>query len=150
MKNNTKLIMETWRRYLAENIDDDPRTYDPEEGRPSGNPVEVDPDLAGNLYNTEFDRELQGPDDYVPDEFIVEDILEYLHTHPSASDEELANMFNAYPEDIQVARSKFDMSSQARQQDVMDMNQLDQDSGSTYNSQEAEMEMPLSDSDYDF
>ena len=126
MKNNTKLIMETWRRYLTENIDEDPRTYDPEEGRPLGRPV-TDPHLSGDLSDSGFDRETQGPDDYVPDEMIIDEILAHLRMSPSASDEDLKQMFGAFDEDIEAARSRFDMESQ-----------------------QDEMEMPLSDSDYDF
>ena len=149
MKNNTKLIMETWRRFLSESIEEDPGTYDPEEGRPTGKPV-VEPDLSGNFNDSDFDRETQGPDDYIPDEMIVDEILEYLHTHPNTSDDELMSMFDAYAEDIHAARSKFSMSRRARQQDEIDMDQLNQDSGSIYSSQDAGMEMPLPDSDYDF
>ena len=149
MKNNTKLIMETWRRFLAESPEDDPRTYDPEDGLPSGPQLQPDSDMMQEPQMSDFDRETQGPDDYVPDELIVDEILEYLHTYPDVDDNELKEMFGAYDEDIQAARSKLDMSREARHQDEMDMDRLDRQSGSSYDSQDASMQVPMPDSDYD-
>ncbi len=130
MKNSAKLIVESWRRFLSEGMPDDPgQTQDPEEPV-SGERLIPDHDMMGD-----FDREVQGPETYVPDEMIVEEILEYLHTNPKASDEELVEMFDAYEEDIQEARSKFDSSMMTRQQDEMDMDSLDMETGSDYDSQ---------------
>ena len=49
MKNNTKLIMETWRRFLAEGPD--APMYDPEEGEPSGEPIDPseEKELSGDV-----------------------------------------------------------------------------------------------------
>ena len=145
MKNNTKLIMETWRKFLSEGPEDAPM-YDPEYGEPEGPQLQPDPQMTGDSQTSDFDREVQGPDKYIPDEMIVDEILEYLHTNSNASDEELTEMFGAYDEDIQAAREKFDMSKMTRQQDEMDMDQLDMESGSSYDSPTAGMEMPLPDS----
>ena len=49
MKNNTKLIMETWRRFLAEGPD--APMYDPEEGEPTGDPIDPseETELSGDV-----------------------------------------------------------------------------------------------------
>jgi hypothetical protein len=63
MKNNTKLIMETWRRFLKEGPDDleDPRTYDPYDGQPQGSPV-TDDDLSGDEDLEEYNDDPYDPE----------------------------------------------------------------------------------------
>ena len=130
MKSNTKLIMETWRRFLkegTEGIGPDGMVRDEDEDFDASKlpPVE-DNDLSGDLEMTDsmniedpFDRETQGPDDYIPDEMIIDEILEYLRNHPSTSDEDLAEMFGAYDEDIQAARLRQEVPSTTPQVDDM-------------------------------
>ena len=65
MKNNTKLIVETWRRFLNEGDQNEEGQYsDPDETVPPLPPVEEDPDLSGDVPqrdNLPFD------DEYNPD-----------------------------------------------------------------------------------
>ena len=50
MKNNTKLIMETWRRFLNEGDQNEEGQYsDPDETVPPLPPVEEDPDLVDDI-----------------------------------------------------------------------------------------------------
>ena len=72
MKNNTKLIMETWRRFLSEGSPEDPgQMQDPEEPV-SGEPLDGDPDLEGDqpYYSPASEEPPEGfyDDDY-PDGF---------------------------------------------------------------------------------
>ena len=105
MKNNTKLIMETWRRFLKEGPDgiDEPL---PDEAEFESDMPPVDADLSDDP----FDREVQGggPDgEYMPDEGIIDDLLTVLEINPSASDEELMEKVpEAYQEDIDAARKR--------------------------------------------
>ena len=50
MKNNTKLIMETWRRFLSEGPQEDPgQTHDPDLPEPTGEEVPYDEDLVSDI-----------------------------------------------------------------------------------------------------
>lgn len=105
MKNNTKLIMETWRRFLKEGPDGIDKPLPDEAEFESDDPPE-DADLSGNP----FDREVQGGGpggEYIPDEGIIDDLLGVLEINPSASDEELMEKVpEAYREDIDAARKQ--------------------------------------------
>jgi len=119
MKNNTKLIMETWRRFLKEGPQDDPGQYQDPDDHIEGEPLEGDEDLENlpaedDLESGPFDREVQGggPNgEYIPDEAIVDVIRQEIDANPSITDEELMQKVpEAYPEDIEAARNFQDVS----------------------------------------
>lgn len=114
MKNNTKLIMETWRRFLKEGSDDleDPGTYDPYDGMPPGENLEPDSDLTDMDYMSSedpFDRVTQGPDEYIPDEGIIEEIVDMLNIKPHLSPEDIKNQLGMddIDEEIGIARERY-------------------------------------------
>ena len=49
MKSNTKLIVETWRKFLLEGSEDGDPMYDPEDGEPEGPATPSDEDLLDPL-----------------------------------------------------------------------------------------------------
>ena len=73
MKNNTKLIMETWRRFLAEGPENHPGQFkDPSDPEPKGLPVEEDEDMVPQRNSTPFDDEYNPEGD--PDPDLLDDI----------------------------------------------------------------------------
>ena len=72
MKNNTKLIMETWRRFLSEGLPDDPGQMEDPEDPVSGSPVS-DSDLEGDqsYYSPASEEPSEGyyDEDYNPQGF---------------------------------------------------------------------------------
>lgn len=104
MKNNTKLIMETWRRFIKEGPDGIDEELPGEPPFEDQEPLEGDEDLESGP----FDREVQGggPNgEYIPDEGIINVIRQEIDSNPSITDEELMQIVpEAYPEDIEAAR----------------------------------------------
>lgn len=104
MKNNTKLIMETWRRFLNE--EDAMDRDDPMSGKaplPNEPPFEDDMPLSGDKdLEVSFDPETQsGPDDF---EGNVASIRELIEEYQEMSDEELLNL-KYTQEEIDEARA---------------------------------------------
>jgi hypothetical protein len=115
MKNNTKLIMETWRRFMKEGPQDEEFdinepfdfTGDYSDGElPQKNEPPFD---HSEPVSDDFDRETQGPDSYVPDTGIVNAIVSKLKVEPHLTDEDIMEEVpEAYPEDIEKARRSFE------------------------------------------
>ena len=101
MSNNTKLIMETWRRFLNEAEMDGQM---PKAGEPpfeSDDPVEEDPDMTEMVP---FDPLTQtGPNDF---DLNVLSIIELLEEDPDMSDERLLAL-KFSQEEIDQARSQY-------------------------------------------
>ena len=87
MKNNTKLIMETWRRFLNEGDQNEEGQYsDPDETVPPLPPVEEDPDLSGDVpqrNNLPFD------DEYNPDGDLDSELADDIERIDSESEREM-------------------------------------------------------------
>ena len=85
MKNNTKLIVETWRRFLNEGDQNEEGQYsDPDETVPPLPPVEEDPDLVDDIKR--IDSESEGEmsmEMNMPDE----DFVDLPHALPHAGDD---------------------------------------------------------------
>jgi len=89
MSNNTKLIMETWRRFINEGEDpvdgQEPQVLEP--AFESNVPVEEDPDMNEEVP---FDPLTQtGEDEF---ELNVQSIIELLEEDPNMSDERLLDL----------------------------------------------------------
>ena len=148
MKNNTKLIMETWRRFLNEEEDPMDR-QDSMTGKtplPGEAPFEEEQPLQGDQdlgtpVDT-FDRESQGggpSGQYIPDEGIVDELMKVLSMNPLATDDDLMERVpEAYPEDIEEARTQHQEEMPGSMQDMHD--DLSAQTGGDYDSQSAGLE----------
>jgi len=141
MKNNTKLIMETWRRFLNEEDSIPGKTPLPGEAPfEEEQPLQGDQDLSAP--GDTFDLETQGggpSGQYIPDEGIVDELMLVLSMNPSATDEDLMQRVpEAYPEDIEEARAQRQEEMSGSMQDMHD--DLSSQSGGDYNSQSAGLE----------
>ena len=100
MKNNTKLIMETWRRFLkegTEGIDENGMVIEVEDDPSSLSPVS-DSDLEGLGYDEEAGLYgAAGDDDYEGD-FIDHEAIEYYKEHGIEHDE-YGNAIDSYEEE---------------------------------------------------
>ena len=53
MSKETKLLLESWRKFLLEGPNDYGFDHDPEDAPPTGEPLEADPDLLGEPLEDE-------------------------------------------------------------------------------------------------
>lgn len=114
MKNNTKLIMETWRRFMKEGPQDEEMDINRPFDFSRGEFVEEDMSQDGSvpqddepefIHNDpppadDFDRVTQGPDEYVADEGIIEKIVNMLNIEPHLSPEDIKNRLKMNDKDI--------------------------------------------------
>jgi len=111
MKNNTKLIMETWRRFLkegTEGIDENGMVIEVEDDPSSLSPVS-DSDLEGLGYDEEAGLYgAAGDDDYEGD-FIDHEAIEYYKEHGIEHDE-YGNAIDSYEEEDEQEPVTFDGS----------------------------------------
>jgi len=126
MKNNTKLIMETWRRFMKEgpqieesDIDEPfnfsgeyvdgklPQIHEPpfEDSEPVND--NFDEDLESDIDG--FDRVTQGPDEYVADEGTIEAIVDMLNSQPHLSPEDIKKELEMddIDEEIKIAKERY-------------------------------------------
>ena len=126
MKNNTKLIMETWRRFMKEG----PQGEEMDINRPfdfsRGEFVEEDMSQDGSvpqddepefIHNDpppadDFDRVTQGPDEYIPDESTIVTIVDMLNNRPHLSPEDIKNELGIddIDEEIKTAIERYENS----------------------------------------
>ena len=170
MKNNTKLIMETWRRFLSEGPQDDPGQFrDPGDPDLEGAQV-TDPDLEGDIalldqmnsdpeheaYNPQgvgedsyhdvpFDPMTQGgPDDFNANVAAIRGLIE----EQGLSDEQLLRLKYTH-EEIEEARLQHQEELPGTMLD--DHEALSSETGGDYSSQDAELErssLGMPDRDY--
>tara|TARA_B000000557_G_C20758099_1_gene436103 strand:- start:129 stop:572 length:444 start_codon:yes stop_codon:yes gene_type:complete len=123
MKNNTKLIMETWRRYLKEGPQDEEmdinRPFDfsrgefVEEDMPQdgSEPQDDEPEFIHNdpPPADDFDRVTQGPEKYVADEVTIKAIVDMLNNRPHLSPEDIKDELNTrdIDEEIEIAKERY-------------------------------------------
>ena len=126
MKNNTKLIMETWRRFMKEGpqIEESdinepfdfsgeyvdgklPQIHEPpfEDSTPVND--NFDEDLESDVDG--FDRVTQGPEAYVSDEQTILAIVDMLNSEPHLSPEDIKNKLGMddIDEEIAAARERY-------------------------------------------
>ena len=121
MKNNTKLIVETWRRFLNEGDMDDPgQTRDPDQMYTDSEvPLEGDEDLG--FAGDGFDSVTQsGPEDF---DMNVKSIRELLDEQDLSDDEFLNLQYTQ--EEIDVARAQHQEEMPDRMEGMDDFDNYD-------------------------
>ena len=122
MKNNTKLIMETWRRFLNEGDMEDPgQTRDPDQMYTDSEvPLDGDEDLG--FAGGGFDPLTQsGPEDF---EVNVISIRELIEERPDMTDDEFLSL-KYTQEEIDEARAQHQEEMPDRMEGVDDLDSYD-------------------------
>ena len=131
MKNNTQLIMETWRRFLSEGEDPMDGRYpgQDEPGFESGTPVE-DSDMMSMSVDDSFDSDAEvafdpvtqsGSEDF---EMNVASIRELIEERPGMSDDEFLRL-RYTQEEIDEARAQHQEEMPDRMQGMDDFDSYD-------------------------